>query len=45
MSLKTIEYHPENVPPPTMLVIKMTKLDEIERRAQGYREIVLDVDG
>ena len=27
------------------LVINMTKLDEISERAQGYREIVLMVDG
>ena len=31
--------------PPMSLVINMTKLDEICERAQGYREIVLVVDG
>lgn len=44
MSLKTVEYYPENVPPPTSLFINMTMLDKIERRAQGFREIVLNVD-
>ena len=31
--------------PPMSLVIDMTKLDEICKQAQGYREIVLRVDG
>ena len=38
-SVNTIEI------PPMSLVINMTKLDEICERAQGYREIVLRVDG
>ena len=39
------EYHPENIPPPTSLIINMTMLGEIERRVQGFKEIVLMVDG
>ena len=31
--------------PPMSLVIDMTMLDEIERKANGFKEIVLDVDG
>ena len=31
--------------PPTSLVINMTELDEICERAQGFKEIVLMVDG
>lgn len=31
--------------PPMSLVINMTKLDEICERAQGFKEIVLNVDG
>lgn len=31
--------------PPMSLVINMTKLDEICERAQGFKEIVLMVDG
>lgn len=31
--------------PPMSLVIDMTKLDEICERAQGFKEIVLNVDG
>lgn len=31
--------------PPMSLVIDMTKLDEICERAQGFKEIVLMVDG
>lgn len=33
------------IPPPSTLVINMTKLDEICERAQGFKEIVLMVDG
>lgn len=31
--------------PPMSLVIDMTKLDEICKQAQGFKEIVLNVDG
>jgi hypothetical protein len=31
--------------PPMSLVIDMTALDEISERAQGFKEIVLNVDG
>jgi len=31
--------------PPMSLVINMTQLDEICERAQGFKEIVLNVDG
>ncbi len=31
--------------PPMSLVINMTELDEICERAQGFKEIVLNVDG
>ena len=31
--------------PPSSIVIDMTKLDEISERVQGYKEIVLNVDG
>lgn len=37
--------HALKIPPPTSIVINMTKLDEICKRAQGYKEIVLNVDG
>lgn len=41
----SIECHLKNVPPPMSLVINMTMLDEIERKANGFKEIVLNVDG
>ena len=37
--------HAIEIPPPSSIVINMTKLDEICERAQGFREIVLNVDG
>lgn len=37
--------HAIEITPPSTLVINMTKLDEICERAQGYKEIVLRVDG
>lgn len=37
--------HASEIPPPMSLVINMTMLDEIERKANGFKEIVLDVDG
>lgn len=37
--------HALKIPPPSSLVINMTKLDEICERAQGFKEIVLNVDG
>lgn len=39
------ECHSEIVPPPMSLVINMTMLDEIERKANDLKEIVLNVDG
>lgn len=33
------------IPPPSSIVINMTKLDEICEQAQGFKEIVLMVDG
>lgn len=45
MKFDLLEYHPENVPPPMSLVINMTMLDEIEHMANGFKEIVLNVDG
>lgn len=43
--LMTFSGYALKIPPPTSIVINMTKLDEICERAQGYREIVLNVDG
>lgn len=43
--LKTFCGHVIEIPPPSTLVINMTKLDEICERAQGFKEIVLNVDG
>lgn len=43
--LKTFCCHITEIPPPSSLVINMTKLDEICERAQGFKEIVLNVDG
>lgn len=43
--MKTSSGHALKIPPPTSIMINMTKLDEICERAQGYREIVLNVDG
>lgn len=36
--------HAIEIPPPNSIVINMTKLDEICERAQGFKEIVLNVD-
>lgn len=44
-TLKTFHGHALKIPPPTSIVINMTKLDEICERAQGFKEIVLMVDG
>lgn len=44
-TLKTFSGHALKIPPPNSIVSDMTKLDEICERAQGYREIVLNVDG
>lgn len=44
-TLKTFSGHTLKIPPPTSIVINMTKLDEISERAQGFKEIVLMVDG
>lgn len=43
--IMTSSGHALKITPPTSIVINMTKLDEICERAQGYREIVLNVDG
>jgi len=43
--LMTFCGHVVKIPPPSSLVIDMTKLDEICERAQGFKEIVLMVDG
>ena len=43
--LLTLSGHTIEIPPPSTLVIDMTKLDEICERAQGFKEIVLMVDG
>lgn len=43
--LLTFHGHAIEIPPPSTLVINMTKLDEICERAQGFKEIVLMVDG
>lgn len=43
--LKTFCGHVIEIPPPSSIVINMTKLDEICERAQGFKEIVLNVDG
>lgn len=45
MTLKNVHFDSTKIPPPTSLFINMTMLDEIERMVQGFREIVLDVDG
>lgn len=44
-TLKTFSGHAIEIPPPSSIVINMTKLDEICERAQGFKEIVLNVDG
>ena len=44
-TLKTFSGHALKIPPPDSIVIDMTKLDEICERAQGFKEIVLMVDG
>lgn len=44
-TLKTFCGHVIEIPPPNSIVIDMTKLDEICERAQGFKEIVLMVDG
>ena len=44
-TLKTFCGHVIEIPPPSTLVIDMTKLDEICEQAQGFKEIVLNVDG
>ena len=44
-TLKAFSGHALKIPPPTSIVINMTRLDEICERAQGYKEIVLNVDG
>lgn len=44
-TLKTFSGHALKIPPPTSIVINMTKLDEICEWAQGFKEIVLTVDG
>ena len=41
----TLSGHVIEIPPPSSIVINMTKLDEICERAQGFKEIVLNVDG
>ena len=43
--LMTFCGHAIKIPPPSSLIIDMTKLDEICERAQGFKEIVLMVDG
>ena len=45
--LMTFSGHALEITPPTSLTltIDMTKLDEICERAQGFKEIVLMVDG
>lgn len=43
--LMTFCGHVIEIPPPSSIVIDMTKLDEICERAQGFKEIVLNVDG
>lgn len=43
--LTTFLGHVIEIPPPSSIVINMTKLDEICERAQGFKEIVLNVDG
>lgn len=43
-TLKTFCGHTIEIPPMS-LVIDMTKLDEICERAQGFKEIILMVDG
>lgn len=43
--LMTFCGHIVEIPPSSTLVINMTKLDEICERAQGFKEIVLMVDG
>lgn len=43
-TLKTFHGHAIEIPPMS-LVIDMTALDEICERAQGFKEIVLNVDG
>lgn len=44
-TLKTFCGHTIEIPPPMSIIIDMTKLDEICERAQGFKEIVLRVDG
>lgn len=44
-SLMTFSGHALKIPPPSSIVINMTRLDEICERAQGFKEIVLMVDG
>ena len=43
--LMTFCGHAIEIPLPSSTVINMTKLDEICERAQGFKEIVLNVDG
>lgn len=43
--LMTFHGHAIEIPPPSTLVINMTKLDEICEWAHGFKEIVLMVDG
>ena len=44
-TMKTSSGHALKNLPPTSIMINMTKLDEICERAQGFKEIVLMVDG
>lgn len=44
-TVKTFYGYVIEIPPPNSIVIDMTKLDEICERAQGFKEIVLNVDG
>lgn len=41
----TFSGHALKIPPSNSIVIDMTKLDEICEQAQGFKEIVLNVDG
>lgn len=43
--IMTFSGHALKIPPPSSIVINMTRLDEICERAQGFKEIVLNVDG
>ena len=44
-TVKTFCGHAVEIPPQSSIVIDMTKLDEICEQAQGFKEIVLNVDG